>query len=142
METTMGRELPDYAFDGMAGMGGFAGGMRGMRGMGNDLLFDRSQLAALAFSTPREEMAGVADFFKKVGGAVGGVAKAVGKGAVNAAASRVGIGPVFTGPTASIVNQPAGNALTSAPPPAKSYTPWIIGGAAVGVLGLILLLRK
>jgi hypothetical protein len=133
----MGRELPSYAFQGLGDVG-------------DDLLFDRAAIGSVVFAQSRNlgwvgddeyEMSGVKDFFKKVGGAVVGVGKAVGKGAVNAAASRVGLGPLFGGPTAQIVtssNQPG-----AAPPPRPvNYTPYLIGGGALALLALVLIARK
>lgn len=127
----MAHSLPDYAFE----------------GMGDDLLFDRAALGSVVFAHPRSagwqdpELSGVTDFFKKVGKGVGNVGKAVGKGVVNAAASKVGLGPLFGGTTASIVTHQPG-ALVAPPPPAKNYTPFIIGGAALAVLGLVVIARR
>lgn len=134
----MGRELPDYAFVGMGDVG-------------DDLLFDRAAIGSVVFQTSRNigwvgddeyEMSGITDFFKKVGGGIVGVGKAVGKGAVNAAASRVGLGPLFGGPTATIVT--SSNQAAAAPPPPKAvnYTPYIIGGGALALLAVVLIARR
>lgn len=84
------------------------------------------------------QMAGVKSFFKSLGTAVGGAAKSVGKGAVNAAAAKVGLGPIFpAGQTAAVV--PYGQQE----PARTNYTPFLIAGAAgLGLLTVVLLTRK
>ncbi len=133
----MPHSLPDYAFEGLGDVG-------------DDLLFDRAAIGAVVFDRPRDygwqgergEMSGVASFLKKVGGGVANVGKAVGKGVVNAAASKVGIGPIFSGPTAQIVTSNQGAPGQGPPAPAVNYTPYIIGGGAAVLLAVVLLSRR
>lgn len=117
-----------------------------LNGIGEDLLFDRGALGAAVWGAPRSqgwdeaEMSGVLSVLKKVGGAAVSVTKAVGKGVVNAAASRVGLGPVFSAnQTASIV--PGQQAIVSggAQQP-TNYMPWIIGGGAALALVTVVVL--
>ncbi len=125
--------MPDYAFEGMGGA---------------DLNFDRAAIGAIVFDRSRgigwgeedPEMAGVKSFLSNVGKGVGSVVKGVAKGAVNAAASKAGLGPIFGGPTAQIVHVPGAH-TGAVPPPRPNYLPYVLGGGAL-LVAVVLIARR
>ncbi len=127
--------MPDYAFEGMGGA---------------DLNFDRAAIGAIVFDRSRgfgwgeeePDMAGVKSFLSTLGKGVGGVVKGVAKGAVNAAASKAGLGPIFGGSTAQIVHVPGAAASgVPAPPPRPNYLPYVLGGGAL-LVAVVLIARR
>ena len=117
------------------------GGRISLRGMGYDPW--EAELEGMGLGVPK--------FIKKIGSGIKKGAKAVGKGAkavarpvgkvakfagkavANAAAAKVGLGPLFPGATQQALT---GEGEVVEAPPKTNYTPWLIGGGVVLLAGV------